>query len=242
MLSVSNSHENKDAERELLLSLKNKIQGIVLYASSSVDNIDLFEKMLMENYPIIFIDRYPFNLPCSSIACDNFEGGYRIGKLFVERGHRRVAFIFHNLSSLSSERDRFNGFMKALAEGNVSRNDISTMSISGYDTLEAVDHIMANLYKNKDTAPTAIFAVNDHLALVVRQYLNKHAEHEPKDILLAGFDDLIGDKLDSPFVTIRQNYKLIGRTAAEMLVDKIENRSYLADNCVIPIEFIRYNV
>lgn len=242
LLSVSNSSENRETERELIYSIKDKIQGIVLYASSSVDNIDLFESLLMDNYPIVFLDRHPMSLPCSSISCDNFDGGKKIGGFFVENGHKRIAFMYHNLTGLSSERDRYNGFMQAMSEGNIPRKDISTFSVKGHDTPEAVGRIMGELYGRKDGSPTAIFAVNDHLAMAVRQYLKKHQDHTLQDVLLAGFDDLIGDRLDSPFVTIRQEYARMGRKAAALLIDKIENHAYMPENHVMPIEFVTYNV
>ena len=242
MLSVSNSAENKATERELILSIKDKIQGIILYASSSVDNIDLFEQLIMENYPIIFLDRHPLNLPCSSITCDNFDGGYKIGQFFVKNGHKRIAFIYHNLTGLSSERDRYNGFMQAMSEAGIPRKDILTSSINGHDTLEAVDRVLSEWYAREGGSPTAVFAVNDHLALVVRQHLKNHRNGMADDVLLAGFDDLIGDRLDSPFVTVRQEYAQMGRTAAELLIDKIEKGTYVPKNHVVPIKFVQYNV
>ena len=242
MLSVSNSAESRNTERELILSIKDKIQGIVLYSASSVDNLDLFEQLIMDNYPIIFFDRHPFNLPCTSISCDNSDGGYRIGKFFVEKGHERLAFIYHNITGLSSERDRYDGFLRAMSEAGIPRKNIFPFAIKGLDTPEAIDRMMKELYQDPENSPTAFFAVNDHLALVIREYLKKHKEYMLQNILIAGFDDLIGDKLDSPFVTIRQRYAEMGRIAAELLVDKIENDTYTPANHVIPIEFVQYNV
>ena len=242
LLSVGNSHENSKIEKELILNIKDRIQGIILYASNSVDNVDLFESLMVSNYPIIFIDRYPQNLPCISITCDNSDGGYRIGRFFIEQGHRRMAFIYHNLTGLSSERDRLNGFMQAMSEAGIPRRDISTVSVSGHDTPGVVRRVVADLFKQGESAPTALFAVNDHLAMVVWKCLAEHRSDSGHGVLLAGFDDLIGDKIDGPFVTIRQPYTLMGRTAAEMLLDRIENNSYMHNNRVIPVELVRYNI
>ena len=150
--------------------------------------------------------------------------------------------MYHNLAGLSSERDRYEGFLHALSEGGIPRGNIAAHSISGQDTPETVNRIMAKLFNGSSEPPTAIFAVNDHLAMVVGQHLKMHKEHIPQDVLLAGFDDLIGEKLDNPFITIRQQYALMGRKAAELLIDKIENHTYLPGNHVIPVEFVSYNL
>lgn len=244
LLSVSNSGENADDERRIIESLKDKVKGIILYPASSSRNDALFEDLLKEQYPIVYIDRYPINVPCSYVACDNFDGGYKIGKFFLEKGHERIALIYHDIAELTSERDRFNGFMKAMSEGNIPREYINIISINKSDTVDTVDKIIKELYIKKAVAerPTAIFTFNDHLANSIMDYIHEKELKLPENFILAGFDDLENKPRHLPFITIRQMHYQIGEESAKLVLKKIENQLFVNEQHIIPIELIQEDV
>lgn len=244
ILTVHNTHEDPDLERELILEMKAKAAGMILYSTSSVDNNRLFENLMKEQWPLVYIDRYPNCIPCSFVTSDNVDGGYQLGRYFLEAGHRQIALIYHDIVGLTSERDRFNGFMRAMDEGAVPRDNIKIVSIDRVNTDETVQRVLNELYKvekDRNRHPTAIFTFNDTLAQVTMECISRQNEYRlPENFILAGFDDAKEMQRSVPFITIHQNYQAIGEEAAKLLLEKMGKSTLVERRVTIPINLISY--
>ena len=247
LLSVSNSRDSLDIERQIVKSVQDKVQGLIIYPVSSIENLDLFQGLTNMHHPVVYVDRYPMSLPCTYVSCDNFDGGYRIGKAFLERGHTRIALIYHDIVGLTSDRDRFNGFMKAMGEGNVPRDRVRIISMPKEDSAESIHRVLRELYSDvwgsRDNCPSAVFTFNDHIALRLMDCIRKTREYVlPASFLLAGFDDLAGPEDGIPFLTMHQDYQTIGEKAAELLLEKIESQSMSDVQHLVPVHLVDYAV
>ena len=245
LLSVSNTHDNGDTEREIVTSIRDKVQGLIIYPVSSIENLDLFQGLTNMHHPVVYVDRYPMTLPCTYVSCDNYDGGYRIGKAFLERGHRRIALIYHDIVGLTSDRDRFNGFMRAMGEGNVPRDRVRIISMPKEDSNESIHRVLRELYSDvwgsRENCPSAVFTFNDHIALRLMHSIATNQEYVlPGNFLLAGFDDLKSPTDGLPFLTIHQDYAAIGERAAELLLQKIESESMTDVQHLVPVHLVEY--
>jgi len=244
ILTVHNSHENSEEERGLILKMKKDVQGMILYSASSIENNRLFEDLMKEHWPVVYVDRYPMNVPCSYVTCDNKDGGYLLGDFLCSSGHRQLALVYHDIVGLSSERDRFDGFMKAVSMHQIPQKNVKILSINRNETEEVVNRIYDELYvheRDKARCPTAIFTFNDSLAILMMESLRKRTDIVlPESFTIAGFDDLIGFSRPVPFVTIRQDYLAIGEAAAELLLAKMESKSLVNRQVVIPVQLVHY--
>ncbi|MDW7659672.1 MAG: GntR family transcriptional regulator [Bacillota bacterium] len=246
ILTVHNSHENAEIERNLILEMKKDVRGLILYPMSSIENNRLFENLMKEHWPVVYVDRFPMNIPCSYVTCDNVDGGYQLGRFLCNKGHRQLALVYHDIVGLTSEKARFDGFIKAVGEHLIPRKNIKILSIDRSETAETVNRILDDLYVNeqdKARCPTAIFTFNDSLAILMMECIRRRqAETFPDSLTLAGFDDLIGFTRSVPFVTIRQDYLAIGEATATLLLEKIESKSLVNRQIVIPIQLVHYPV
>ncbi len=76
-----------------------------------------------------------------------------------------------------------------------------------------------------DYSPDAFFMGSDRLALSCFQAFKKLLPQEKKDVTLVGFTNLsVANLLDPPLSTITQPAFKIGQTAADILLDEIENK------------------
>jgi LacI family repressor for deo operon, udp, cdd, tsx, nupC, and nupG len=77
--------------------------------------------------------------------------------------------------------------------------------------------------------PTAIFAANDESAIGFLSALRQHGIICPRDLSLVGFDDLgFAPHYVPPLTTMRQPREVLGRMAAEALIDVLEEPDALA--------------
>jgi LacI family transcriptional regulator len=69
--------------------------------------------------------------------------------------------------------------------------------------------------------PTAVFCANDLLALGVLQEMTAQRIRVPEDISLIGYDDIDSAAAAAvPLSSVRQPRQLLGRTAAQLLLDE----------------------
>ena len=243
LLSVSNSNDDPLLERQLLCQLKSSAQGIILYLSHSNQNEDIFYQLFKEKYPIVLIDKAPLHLPCDCVLSDNFSGGYQIGQRLLQSGHTHFVLIFHPLYQFSSEFHRFTGFLQALQEADIPQENIRlfTMTDQDKDYSEAI----ALITESASVSPSslAVVSCNDIVAeKLLRQFRNVSSQLLPT-ITFAGFDGLFTPPEDVSYLTVRQNPGMIGLTAAQRILEKIETPSLYYSSKIVPVElmdFLRY--
>jgi LacI family transcriptional regulator, galactose operon repressor len=87
--------------------------------------------------------------------------------------------------------------------------------------------------------PTAILASNDVMAFGVMEAARERGKKIPDDISIIGFDDIKqAAHVHPPLTTIRQPLEEMGRRAARMLLEIIENPERLAEKIELPTELV----
>lgn len=240
LFSISNTNDDPDVEREILENMRDKAKGIILYPSRSNRNTDLFYKLMKDEYPIVFVDRYPFNVPCSYAVSDNRDGGYQVGKLFVEMGAKKIALIFHNITEFSSELERYQGFTDAVGECGLHRDRVKTISIQGKSVDADVHSALKQLLEcEKAERVTHIFACNAIVATSIVTYLQESDITMPPDLIMASFDDINFQTGGIRTISVRQNHYGIGEEAGKILLRKLGDSSFYERRMKIPVEIIR---
>ncbi|WP_313638504.1 LacI family DNA-binding transcriptional regulator [Paenibacillus sp.] len=157
------------------------------------------------------------------IMSDNFKMSSKVVEHFYLLGYRELGYI-----GSSSESDisnmRESGFRKALEDlglpinENWFLNGSNFFEASGYETMR---RMIAN-----GNLPRAIFAASDQLAIGAMRALKESSISVPETVAIIGCDDIEACNYTTPLLTtIRQNKDKIGRLAALMLYDLINNQS-----------------
>lgn len=123
----------------------------------------------------------------SSVTSDNYAGGQMAARFLVERGYRRFAYLAGlEDSSTSIERER--GFVDGLHE---LGHALHRREVGHYDFDRAQEAVRRLFADPGPTAPDALLAGNDHMAIaaldVLRQELGLSV---PQDVAVVGFDDV----------------------------------------------------
>ena len=90
-------------------------------------------------------------------------------------------------------------------------------------------------------APTAIFAANDLMAIGVMQALRERGLDIPRDIAVAGFDDISAARLVTPsLTTVAQHQGDMGVRAAQILMERLRGSKPGAGTALeMPFRLIR---
>ena len=121
-------------------------------------------------------------------------------------------------------RDRHAGALAALADAGLDESHlvrIDTSALSVGEGRQAAQRL-AGLPSSR--RPTAAFCANDLLALGLLQQCVTSGVSVPEDLAIVGYDDIeYAGAAAVPLTSVRQPRMQLGRTAAELLLDEVEN-------------------
>jgi DNA-binding LacI/PurR family transcriptional regulator len=135
--------------------------------------------------PVVMVNRVP-RLHASAVSCDNAEGGRQVAEFLLGGGHRRLAVI-RGAGGTSTSIDRERGFLEALAEAG-GRIGAAFEGGSTYEGGFAAGGAIAAMPPAE--RPSAVFAINDAMAMGTIDALRLAGLAVPDAISVVGFDDV----------------------------------------------------
>jgi LacI family transcriptional regulator, fructose operon transcriptional repressor len=210
---LCNTDENPEKE-ELYLNLLHdeNVAGIIF---SPTQKFSAGLKTYRSTIPFVIIDRSVESKHVDMVLLDNVSAAYELTTHLIENGYRSFAGLFGNASTTGKERSL--GFQKALKDHQLSPVTIHFIAPrikQGYETT------MSLLAGNQK--PDAIFTSNSLLTAGVFQAIRDSKLNVPNDVALVGFDETTwGALVDPPITIIAQPTEEIGRTAIELLFQRI---------------------
>jgi LacI family transcriptional regulator len=182
-----------------------------------------------QNTPLVLLDRRLPGVHVDTIRCDSVDGAWKLTRHLLGEGHRQIAML-SGPPAVSTAADRVKGYCRAMAEAGLSGNLIIK---TGSFTCESGSEMTQQLL-SLHPLPTAIFAANNFLAIGALRTLRAKNIKVPRQMSVVSFDDLPANLLVEPFLTVASQpaYEM-GRTATQLLLDRIKNPSAVSPREVI---------
>jgi LacI family transcriptional regulator len=225
-----------DIQRELFyvdVLSKKQVDGIIFIAAG--DQADSLDFLRSRNMPVVLIDRDLPNVEVDAVLSDNQLGGFLATRHLLDLGHTRIACIA-GPSSITPSAERIIGYRRALEEAGLSYDE--SLILRGDYHAQSGMEITHSILK-MDPRPTAIFALNDLMALGALRAAAEAGCSVPQDLAVVGYDDLeIAHFTNPPLTTIAQPKKEIGAQAVHLLVDRMSQRNRPPTRLVLAPELI----
>jgi LacI family transcriptional regulator len=167
---------------------------------------------------------------------DNARGmALAVNHLF-KLGHRRIAHVSAPLSVYTGQA-RYRAFVNRLEQLNIKHGERLVAMTSDFSTLEG--HRACKELLNRSRYFSAIVVANDSIALGCLNALTEAELECPKDIFLTGHNNiLMVDRVAPALTAVAVPLIQMGRMAAQMIVDNIENPSQPPQTTFLKPEFI----
>ena len=194
-------------------------------------NLRIVRAFDQAHIPIVLLDRdicdYPHRSRYDLVGIDNRRAGFEITQHLLHCGARRIIFLSRP-NSASTVNLRVLGYREALR---VHDNPGSETPVAYADPSDAaaIREIIAS------RKPDAIVCANDYTAARLMNTLNTIGVQVPKDIKIAGMDDIKYASLLQPsLTTLHQPCSEIGVTALMAMLDRVAHpntpaRDFLVD-------------
>lgn len=214
---------NEDWQREALnlrSLVANRVAGVLISLSQTTQNVDHFSILDTRKIPAIFFDRIHDDIKHSRVIVDDYEGAKKLIRYLLEKGYRRIAHVA-GPECVSVGRDRLQGYIDAHREFGLPVDE-SLIVPAGFREIDGKNAARALLALPK--RPDAVFAVNDPVAIGIYIIFKEEKIVIPNDIALVGFcNNPISALIEPSITTVQQPARLIGTTAAKLLIERIEN-------------------
>ncbi len=208
---VATTEDEPDAERlaaEMLL--RRGVDGLVLATAREGSNFT--DELAERGIPHVLVLRR--NGTSRASIGDDPLGGYLATRHLLDLGHRDIAILGGPEYALNAH-DRVTGYRNALEEAGVEiRPEWIVYSAFGIEAgAEAAETLLAS-----EVRPTAIFAVNDNIAIGALSTLTRRGISVPDDMSLVGYNDIpLVAHLPVPLTSMRVPFDQVATSALELL-------------------------
>ncbi|MDI5891215.1 LacI family DNA-binding transcriptional regulator [Halomonas rhizosphaerae] len=219
---VATCGDDPDSERQAAESLLNRrVDGLIL-ATSRLDD-QLPSRLRAQGVPHSLVLRTDGISP-SSVG-DDSQGGYLATRHLLDLGHRDIGLVA-GPSFASNARGRQEGFRRAMRDAGVQVREEWVVE-SGF-SIESGEAAGFDLLSQQER-PTAIFAVNDNLAIGVMAAAHRLGIMVGQSLSLVGYNDTpLASRLPVPLTSVHIPFDVIAQQAIELLFkDNLEEGLFI---------------
>lgn len=198
--------------------VKTRVDGIIIAGGSSEGSISpaLFEPYRPE---VVVVGRHDLDYP--SVQIDNVGAARTVTDHLLDLGHRSIAFVAGPYASHTVQ-DRLAGYREALEQRGMRYDE---GLVTEGDLQEATGYEAARAMLRRNPRPSALIAANDRMAFGAMAALLDAGLELPRDVSLAGFDDVSLTSFVRPaLTTVSVPTYDIGRAAMHLLLDAFDGK------------------
>lgn len=199
--------------------LNKDVDGLVFLKDIPLAMISALREL---SIPFVVADTHSEYDTLYTVKVDYRLAAYNAVSYLIRQGHSRIGFV-GNIKQTALYAQAFSGFQKALREANLQL--VLDWCFENICDRESTERHIPRLLKEKDL-PTAIFCMNDMLAIELIRCLQKQKRPVPKDISVIAVDDLLlSDVIYPSLTTVAIDKEQIGSSAVDILMDLINGRT-----------------
>ena len=203
------------------------VDGVVVACVDFEDPMVL--ELIQSQLPVVTID-HVFNNRIAVLS-DNADGTQALVRYAAARGHRRIAFLHGERTTVTE--NRLAGFYRACEELGVAVPDEYVRASAYHDTDSCYEATKALLALR--TRPSCVLFPDDFSCIGGLNAIREAGLRVPEDISVMGYDGINLSRVISPrLTTYRQDTGALGKTAAARLVEQIEHpKTTVPDRVII---------
>ena len=209
-----NLPEREDAVIRRMIS--RRVDGLfVCPVYRLAQSVPIYEELTQLRIPSLVIG--PVGVFCArfaSVDVDDEPATYQATEYLIRLGHRRIAFFTGPVAATWAQA-RFEGFRRALRDHQIPIED--GLVFTAGSTIDEGEKAARDFLRESPKA-TAVFAVNDLVAIGAGKVLLEHGLAIPQDMSLLGFGNILtSEHFRVPMTTVHQPKYSLGEAAMDSM-------------------------
>ena len=229
---------SEDAARENALVsdfLGRRVEGLVVVPASNAP--EHLADAQRQGVPVVQASRRIDGLDADSVVLADEEGAQRGATALLDAGHTRIGYLGNTLSIFTGQR-RHAGFVRAFDERGIPIDQ--DIVAAGQQTVDQAREATRAMLQMKNP-PTALFCANNRNAIGALKEINRQlstglrpASDYPE---IMSFDDFeLAELSPVPISVIDHDPRELGRTAARLLLDRLDADGGAVREVELPVE------
>lgn len=220
-LLLSSTGSDTKLELSALRSFMSHRTGAVILAGSRPVSGDEEMAAALENYQsnggAVAMVGQPLSV-AGGIQIDNYGSAGLLAAELLRLGHRRFVVLAGN-QQLVTAKHRAEGFISKLEKSGITPLLVKEGAFTREGGYLAMSDLLASGELGLEDGQVCVVCVSDVMALGALVALRERGMHVPRDVAIAGFDDIptLADVVPS-LTTVRLPLEEIGRLAGEMVL------------------------
>ena len=215
---VADSAEDPEREKDNLLMMERfMVDGIIFCQCSYLDNRDILEQLLEDGMPLVCFGRISHGINVSQVVVDDYSKSFFVVERMILSGCRRICHL-SGPKEVYNALERAKGYRDAM-----EKYKLTPVSIEGGlgrgDGYAAIDRLIAS-----GIECDGIFAFNEPVGVGAMNRLRELGRRVPEEISVAAFSGTdLSTVIYPQMTTVEPPMAEMGRTAADLLIEKIQN-------------------
>ncbi len=222
VICITNDSHKKEIEIIEMLS-NGSVDGFIISIAEETElnkEFAHFNNALAFKLPIVMLDRVANGVLCDKVITNNREAGKQAVERLAESGCKNIAFA-SAISHLKVSQDLLKGYHDGINNLGRTVNENKIVNVQE-DHYSAYENMLKPLFV--DNTIDGIVATNEGVALAAMKIAHKQRKTIPDDFSAIGFTNGILARHSYPkLTTVSQHGEIMGATAAEMLINRLEN-------------------
>lgn len=207
---------------------RQKVDGIIL-STVGLKKAKL-NSLIKRGIPIVLVDRDVVGANIPVMFTNNYLGGCQATQYLIDLGHKKIACIAGAMNTLSSI-NRLKGYYDTLEKNGLEVD--KKLFKGGKLTYKDGYKFMKELLRKSSDEFTAVFCLNDLVALGAMRAIQEDRKNMPSDYSIIGFDNISLSSISNPPLTTiaqpikeiaQQAFKAIKRAKKRRFLDKKDHR------------------
>ena len=176
--------------------------------------------LVADGFPVVSLDMIE-NLAAKVVSIDHFDGVRQVVSHLINLNHQRIACIVYSRSDLHA-RQRLDVFRETLRAAHIPVDEALVRfgdhdPESGYEAMKSLLEV--------DDPPTAVFGMNDMMAIGALTAIREAGLSVPQDIAVAGYDGVREARFTYPPLTTASSPEVeLGQRAAAVVLDMLDGK------------------
>lgn len=206
-----------------------RADGVLLSGVASPDTLPLLQEMYTEakesGKPVVAMtNAFPPEYSDAVASLDDVSGAEQAVSHLIQHGHHRIAVL--GVSDQPWVEERIRGYELAHEKAGLPVDPDLIAVLTRFD-----DNLYRGIYQTtlemvKSKEFTAIFAMNDVMAVSAMAALKRAGKNIPIDCAIIGFDNdsILAEPSNPPLTSVDNPFFELGREAARLMIELIEGR------------------
>jgi DNA-binding LacI/PurR family transcriptional regulator len=216
LLLCNSRHQIHLEEFHIRQLVERRVDGVVLAHDPYLEMPASINMLHEAGIPTVLLFSSPHHVNYDSVILDDRAGVEQGMRYLKSLGHVRVAFCRPVPGVRPHPREV--EYCEQMQDRQIEPCVLDLLGLEDNDAQRTLTALLSSKYP-----PTAFFAGNDHMAVLLMKHLAALGIEVPRQVSVLGFDNLrVSEHLPIPLTTIDQPKQQMGRRAVELLFERMD--------------------